>query len=170
MSSKKVNLKEEFLDKFGTRTDQYLLSIYDFFEPHLKKSPTKIKKGVLTPEQEAELPAKIQEYNLIFPEKTKIPTSGKFARCSNRELLDAFVWFLINNPQYPWDIILRATKIYVHEFEQKKWEYMRTSQYFVRKQTSDKKWISDLANYCQQVVDGLEVRDEHVSTFTQKVV
>ena len=30
---------------------------------------------------------------------------------------------------------------------------MRTSQYFVRKQAVDKTWDSDLANYCELVIN-----------------
>lgn len=124
----------------------------DALEALVKKS--KSKKPALTPEQEAELPARIEQYNEIFPEKTKIPTSGKYARSAPRELIDGFRWFLLNNPQYGWDIILQATQIYVDQKRSDNWNYMRTSQYFIRKQNNDKTWISDLANYCQQVLDG----------------
>lgn len=115
-------------------------------------TPEKTQKGKLTAEQETELSTRVIEYNDIFP-KAKIPTSGKAARSSPRELMDSFRWFLLNNPQYSWDVILKATTKYVEQKRPDDWRYMRTSQYFIRKQNSDKTWISDLANYCQQIVD-----------------
>ena len=36
--------------------------------------------------------------------------------------------------------------------------YMRTAQYFIRKQSEDKSWTSTLADYCLAVKDGAEVQ------------
>ena len=38
--------------------------------------------------------------------------------------------------------------------EEKRWAFCRTSQYFIRKQATDKTWSSDLADYCQLIEDG----------------
>lgn len=169
---KKKTLKEEFEIFFDKCDPTYLISdtIWDFFEPHLKKSSS--KKAELTREQELELPVRIVEYNNIFPEKTKIPTSGKMARSAPRELMDGFRWFLLNNPLFTWEIILQATQIYVDQKRQENWEFMRTSQYFIRKQNPDKTWHSDLANYCQQVLDGEHSDDksQNESAYKEKIV
>jgi hypothetical protein len=88
----------------------------------------------------------IQKYNEIFPNKKL--SSGKYARVNPKSLENAFRWFF-ENYNYTWETILKATQKYVLEYESKNYEYMRTAQYFLRKQNVDKSWDSDLATYCE---------------------
>ncbi len=90
----------------------------------------------------------IKAYNEIFPSKKL--GSGKYARTNVKNLEGAFRWFF-ENFDYSWETIYKATKKYVSDYELQNFNYMRTSQYFVRKQTVDKTWESDLANYCEMV-------------------
>ena len=57
--------------------------------------------------------------------------------------------------------------MYLDEYESRNWSYMRTSQYFIRKQNQDRTFDSDLANYCDMFINGLDTEDQH---FKQKVV
>ena len=115
--------------------------------------------------------AKIKEYNELFPE-LKLP-SGKYARCSTPELCSAFDWFFKNYPDYDdWDIIFKATIVYLQEREAKNWEYTRRSKYFVRKQMLDKSFDSDLADYYGRILSGVQspsVSDNN-NSFEEKVV
>jgi hypothetical protein len=43
---------------------------------------------------------------------------------------------------------------------------MRTSQYFIRKQNTDKTWDSDLATYCELIISG---EDEVIDYFKERV-
>lgn len=98
----------------------------------------------------------------------KLP-SGKPARAAKGNVESAFRWFF-ENYSYSWDLIIKATKIYIDEYERKtpRYLYMRNSQYFVRKQASDKSWSSDLADYCENVKNGTnESQSDH---FSEKVV
>ena len=88
----------------------------------------------------------IQKYNEIFPNKKL--SSGKYARVNPKSLENAFRWFF-ENYNYTWETILKATQRYVDEYSIQRYDYMRTSQYFVRKQNVDKSWDSDLATYCE---------------------
>ena len=107
----------------------------------------------------------IQEYVETFPNKKL--SSGKPARVNVKTLENGFRWFF-DNYTYSWDIILSATRKYVNDFEMKNYEYMRTSQYFVRKQNTDKSWDSDLATYCDMIING---EDEYEETyFKDKIV
>ena len=107
----------------------------------------------------------IEKYNKIFPQK-KLP-SGKFARTNVKNLETAFKWFFANF-DYTWEVILKATALYVDEYENKNYMYMQTSQYFVRKQQADKSWGSELANWCAAVESGEDLsNDNH---FKQNVV
>ena len=77
----------------------------------------------------------IKKYNELFP-KIKFP-SGKAARSALGNLESAFRWFF-QNYEYDWDLIFKATNVYLDEREAENWNYSRNSQYFVRKQNADK--------------------------------
>lgn len=113
---------------------------------------------------EDDLLVNILTYVEIFP-KITLP-SGKLARVTPPNLIGAFNWF-VERYNYSWDTIIKATTRYVKEFEMKRYQFMQTSQYFVRKQNVDKTWSSELANYCA-VVDSVE--DNDLSDFNTKVV
>lgn len=109
-----------------------------------------LKKGKIVLDHD-----KINQYNELFPEM-KLP-SGKYARCSIPELCSAFDWFFKNYPDYnDWEVIFKATTIYLQEREAKNWEYTRRSKYFVRKQMLDKSFDSDLADYYGRILAGTQ--------------
>tara|TARA_R100000805_G_C3590685_1_gene92693 strand:- start:254 stop:844 length:591 start_codon:yes stop_codon:yes gene_type:complete len=108
---------------------------------------------------------RIKMYNEVFPAKKL--GSGKYARTNVKNLETAFRWFF-ENYDYSWDTIMSATKLYVEEYQLKNYEYMRTSQYFIRKQNnSDKTFESDLANFCEQYLNGEDTVEE---IFREKIV
>lgn len=106
----------------------------------------------------------IEVYNKLFP-RIKLP-SGKYARTNSKSLVKSFEWFF-KNYDYSWEIILKAAEKYVYDYELTNYKYMRTSQYFIQKQNSDKSYSSELADYCEMVLNG-EDNNNHV--FTEKVV
>jgi hypothetical protein len=107
----------------------------------------------------------IDRFVSIFP-KGKLP-SGKPARVNKRNLEEAFKWFF-KNYTYDWDTILRATWYYVEIYEKDNYKYMRNSQYFIRKQNTDKTWDSELANCCEIIINGDD--EPEGSHFSDKVV
>lgn len=107
----------------------------------------------------------IEIYLDIFP-KFKLP-SGKYARSDKKNLENNFKWFFESH-SYSWDTILDATRKYVDEYEVNGFKYMRTSQYFIRKQGSDKTYDSELANYCDMLLNGGE--DPTQTHFKERVV
>jgi hypothetical protein len=89
----------------------------------------------------------IQDYVELFPNRKL--SSGKLARTNPKNLEVVFRWFF-ETYDYDWDLILKATKKMINEYELKNFEFMRTSHYFVRKQNPiDKSFESDLADYCE---------------------
>ena len=106
----------------------------------------------------------IKTYNEIFPAKKL--GSGKYARTNFKNLEPGFRWFF-ENYNYDWKVIYEATKKYVEEYKLKNYEYMRTSQYFIRKQNVDKSFESDLATYCDIIQDG-STDEENI--FKEKIV
>tara|TARA_R110002020_G_scaffold431389_1_gene641389 strand:+ start:2729 stop:3316 length:588 start_codon:yes stop_codon:yes gene_type:complete len=96
----------------------------------------------------------IKSYVQIFPNK-KLP-SGKYARVNPKNLENSFRWFF-ENYNYDWNIIFKAALSYVKDYEVRNYDYMRTSQYFIRKQNPDKTWDSELANFCELVKNNPEV-------------
>lgn len=106
----------------------------------------------------------IGQYLELFP-KGKLP-SGKSARVNRRDIEKAFKWFF-QNYEYSWDTILKATAYYVDSFEKQKFMYMRNSQYFIGKTNPDKTKDSDLASYCEIILNG---GYEEETTLSEKVV
>lgn len=88
----------------------------------------------------------IDAYVKLFPNKKL--SSGKYARVPAKSLENSFRWFF-ENYEYDWETIFAATQKYIGEYESKNYDYMRNSQYFLRKQNIDKSWTSDLAIYCE---------------------
>jgi hypothetical protein len=130
-----------------------------FFRIQKKKTSTQLMGD--------EFNINIGKYQLLFPKK-KLP-SGKAARSAQSNVETNFRWFFENN-KFTWETILRATAMYVDEYERKTpaFMYMRTSAYFIRKTELDKSIVSDLANYCEIVESGEEPeKDTH---FSDKVV
>lgn len=107
----------------------------------------------------------IKLYNSLFP--TRKLGSGKYARTNVKNLESGFRWFF-ENYDYTWETILKATRKYVLEYSMKNYEYMRTSQYFIRKQGSDKSFESDLATYCDML--NYEGPNEEEDIFKEKIV
>lgn len=105
------------------------------------------------------------KYISIFP-KGKLP-SGKMARVNKRNIEEAFKWFF-KNYNYTWDTIIKATAYYVDSYEKDNFKFMRNSQYFIRKQNSDKSWDSELANCCDIILNGEDQDDS--PHFSEKVV
>ena len=108
---------------------------------------------------------KILEYVNIFP-NIKL-CSGKYARVNPKNLENTFRWFF-ETYDYNWETIISATERYVDEYSLKNYKFMRTSQYFVRKQDVDKTFDSDLATYCELLKSGYD--DDNYDTFKELVV
>jgi hypothetical protein len=100
----------------------------------------------------------IQAYVNIFPNKKL--SSGKYARVPAKSLENSFRWFF-DTYNFDWQIIFSATQKYISEYESKDYEYMRNSQYFLRKQNIDKSWDSDLATYCEYLSNDPEEENEN---------
>jgi hypothetical protein len=100
----------------------------------------------------AEYSENIEKYTLLFP-KIRIPTSKLPARSAEKNVEVVFKWFFLNY-KYSWDVVLKATAMYVDELQTKNYAYMRTSQYFIKKQEQDKTITSKLADYCSIVESG----------------
>lgn len=98
----------------------------------------------------------VEKYNNIFP-RIKLP-SNKPARSPIKEILVTFREFF-KEYDYDWEIVYQATSYYIEEEEKKGFKYTRTSRYFIRKQDSDKSWISDLAGYCELIRNGEDLND-----------
>ena len=127
---------------------------------YFKRTTKKVSKDLMG----AEFMQKIQEYVDIFPNR-KLP-SGKYAKTTAKNLESAFRW-LFDTYDFSWELILEATEKYVKDYEMRNFEYMRTSQYFIRKQNIDKSFESELANYCELMKTNPDVDQVY---FTEDVV
>lgn len=107
---------------------------------------------------------RIQEYIELFPNRKL--SSGKYARTTSKNLETSFKWFF-ENYSYDWETIIKATEKYVDDYSIRNYEFMRTSQYFIRKQNIDKSFESDLATYCELLNNGFDELDVY---FKERIV
>jgi hypothetical protein len=114
-------------------------------ESYFKKSKKKTSKNLMGDD----FLENIKTYNECFP-ATKLP-SGVYARVNVKSLENAFRWFF-ETFDYSWETVIQATEKYVEEYAINRYNYMRNSQYFVRKQNTDKTWDSTLATYCDMIL------------------
>ena len=135
----------------------FMEEINSFFKKTKKKTTTDLIGQDYT--------SKFQEYVEIFPNR-KLP-SGKYARVTIKNLETAFKWFF-ENYNYDWEIIIKATEKYVDEYSVRNYNYMMTSQYFIKKQKIDRSIESELANYCELIKTNPD--DEGISYFKERVV
>jgi hypothetical protein len=119
-----------------------LLSIDDLFATQ-KKLKSDALMGVDYENQ-------IDNYIKIFP-TIKLP-NGKYARSNKKNVETNFRWFF-ENYNYSWQVIHDATVMYVSEYREKNYKFMRTSLYFIRKDDGTRTVLSDLADYCDKIVN-----------------
>ena len=136
---KSGNYLTESLELSGNSL-KFIEEIDGFF----KKSKKKTSKNLMGEDFQDNL----KLYNQLFP-SGKLP-SGVYARVNIKSLENAFRWFF-ENFSYSWETVIKATERYVDEYSLDRYNYMRNSQYFVRKQNTDKTWDSTLATYCDMI-------------------
>jgi hypothetical protein len=132
----------------------------------IKKIETLFRKETAGSKKvDSDFTANVEAYRELFP-NIKLP-SGVYARSAVKNLEPAMIWFF-ENFNYSWDTVLKATKMYINEYEIKRWMYLKNSQYFIRKQNAYKQYTSELANYCENILNGADENNKNV--FESKVV
>lgn len=94
---------------------------------------------------------KVNEYRLLFPAGTN-PSTNKPFRAPVRELHKKLAKFMVENPEYDWNLVLDATDNYVDRYSKVDYNMMRTSSYFISKIIAGVE-SSDLAAECQLLLD-----------------
>jgi hypothetical protein len=107
-----------------------------------------------------------KEYLSCFP-RMVLP-SNKPARVASKLIIKNLSWFINTYPQYDRETIIAATKYYVRKFKDQEYKYMRNSQYFISKESTNRMISSTLAEFCQLIVDGIE--DDEPKDFETKVL
>lgn len=108
-----------------------------------------------------------KKYLEIFP-KMMLP-SNKPARAPIKAIIKNLTWFLHTYPQYNEELIMRATQYYVQKYAEQDYKFMRTSQFFISKEATNRTITSTLAEFCQLILEGVD--DETPNTgFSTKVI
>lgn len=117
---------------------------------------TKMKRAKKTiPLQEWE--DNVAKFNEMFPKGKKEGSTVSF-RTNPRELMDRFMWFFKEYPEYTWEHVFQATEKYVNSFDEATgFTYMQTSKYFIKKDDKSKTTTSTLATMCYNIVEGNDV-------------
>lgn len=151
--------EEGYITKEKSITPQgkkIIVTLDNYFKVHKKKTDKELlgKSGTLN----------IEQYRNIFP-KGKLPSRVP-ARNNIKILTENFRWFFAEY-DYTWEEVMKATRMYVNEYQKNNYMYMQNSQYFISKQDKHKVKTSKLADYCDMIRDGITNEDEH---FKEKVV
>ena len=151
--------EEGYITKEKSITPQgkkIIVTLDNYFTVNKKKTTKQLlgKSGSLN----------ICQYRLIFP-KGKLP-SGVPGRNNVKILTENFRWFFAEY-DYTWEEVMKATKMYVNEYQKNNYMYMQNSQYFISKQDKHKVKTSKLADYCDMIRDGIVNEEDH---FKEKVV
>lgn len=151
------HLKEEKLELgtiyTPTAKGEALLREADLILQRAKRSP-KAKVSY------AEWERYITEFNSLFPKGKKEGTSISF-RTNPKELMDRFVWFFKEYPDYTWQQVLEATRKYADTFDESTgYTYMQTSKYFIKKDDKTRSTSSTLANIIYNMIEG---NDEEIT-------
>lgn len=148
-----LNLEVPMLKSKGLivpRNNKWTLStlaieILDKIDPCFKKTkalPVKV---------DPEMDSMILKYLELWPDGKL--GSGKRAKSNPRNLKVNFIWFF-KNYKYTWQTVLSATELYLEEQMLENYKFTRTSQYFISKSINNQARESELANYCQRIIDG----------------
>lgn len=163
-STKPVNI--------NVHTEIRILKNEGFCDDSGKLTPTGLSMFELVPKSKGSIKPSVSltdeligKYLDIFP-KRKLP-SGKQARADKRNIKVNLEWFF-KNYKYDWETVIKATKVYVDEYERKNFLYMKTSQYFISKMNPDRSRDSELANYCSLIITN-DYQDDS-NYFSEKVV
>jgi hypothetical protein len=111
----------------------------------------------------------MDKYRFEFPKGNG--ATGHPWRWSQKELGPRFIWFFNEYPEFDWDTVHAATKAYVDFYQNRNYEFMRNSGYFIYKDDKSSVRISDLAKWCEMYVDNAlpEVDIDQVTSFTKTV-
>lgn len=147
----KLNLKAAgYLSPDG-KLSEAALSLLDEFETLLVKTKRTVAYDILGEQADD----KINAYRLLFPSMRL--GSGMLARQPLKDLKDRFVWFFKTYPDYDWDLVLDAAQYYVMLKQRENWQYMICSMYFIQKVDNNKSSRSELAGYCQMILDNPDI-------------
>ena len=127
----------------------------DFLHCHQDSASYKYKDAPALFRYSAGLCAEqIEQYNLCFPKGKKAGTSSSF-RTNPKELVERFSWFFKEYPEYTWENVLEATKLYTKQFlDSNDFTYLQLSKYFIKKDDKNKTTTSSLANVCYNIAQG----------------
>lgn len=96
----------------------------------------------------------ISKYNNLFPSGRR-PNSTTPYRSSETELIPRFMWFFKKYPNITWDIVLKATEIYIKSsIDNDNLLYLKSAKYLVKKEEIDKTSVSALADLCISIIEG----------------
>lgn len=99
---------------------------------------------------------KVKAYRELFP-TGQHPTLGYTFRSSVEDLTPRFAWFFNHYPEFSWELVLKATDIFIQKAHQNGYRGLGKANYFIQKTDKSTNTItSPLADMCQDVLDGAE--------------
>ena len=104
----------------------------------------------------------ILAYQNLWP-KGAVGVNNRRLWVSAKNIENAFTWFF-NHHNFDWETVIRATKYYLNQEEEKSYPFTRTAKYFIRKVDPGMGSNSELADYCELILDD-NIEEEKVQHF-----
>jgi len=101
---------------------------------------------------------KVKAYRELFP-TGQHPTLGYTFRSSVEDLTPRFAWFFNKYRDFTWDLVLKATDIFIEKARQNNYKGLGKANYFIQKTDKESNTVSSaLADMCQDILDGAEIQ------------
>lgn len=104
---------------------------------------------------EAEIKERVQEYRILF-KGIKPGSMG-----SKRGCIDNLIKWFKENPEYSFEDVLKATKLYINT--QNDIRYIQKANYFIYKQDGNKVTHSNLSSFIDEIEENVDHNDEWTS-------
>lgn len=97
---------------------------------------------------------KVKAYRELFP-TGQHPMLGYTFRSSVEDLTPRFAWFFSKYPDFSWELVLKATDVFIQKAQQNSYRGLGKANYFIQKTDKESNTItSPLADMCQDILDG----------------
>jgi hypothetical protein len=99
---------------------------------------------------------KVKAYRELFP-TGQHPTLGYTFRSSVEDLTPRFAWFFSKYPEFSWELVLKATDVFIQKAQQNSYRGLGKANYFIQKTDKESNTVtSPLADMCQDILDGAQ--------------
>jgi hypothetical protein len=154
-----INIEEELKACKEMKLITYENKLSDQAEIILTDCESLFKKSKSKPTSEVlgdNYKEKVKAYRELFP-IGQHQSLGYTFRSSVEDLTPRFIWFFTKYRDFSWELVLKATDLYIQKSQETGYKWLGKANYFIQKTDKDSNTVtSRLADLCQDLLDGNE--------------